>query len=65
MRYTLKSQRKYGRPVIRITVGESSRIAAKHPGPGVPLSRLPNQLQHQLREGSSATFGDLIAKLSL
>jgi hypothetical protein len=65
MRNALKSlQRNYGRPVVRITVGESARIAAKNPGPGLPLSRLPNQLQHQLREGSSASFGDLIEKLS-
>ena len=49
--------------VVRISEDESARIAARKPGPGLPLSTLPAALQRKLREGSPASLPDLIAGL--
>jgi len=63
MRNLVRSLYRNAGKVVRISEDESARIAAKRPGPGLPLSRLPGSLQRKLREGSPASLPDLMAEL--
>jgi hypothetical protein len=48
--------------VVRISRGESARVAAANPGPGVPVSKLPMDARVQLmREGLNTSLKDFIA----
>lgn len=63
MRILLRSWNRNAGKVVRISERESARIAAKKPGPGLPLSTLPASVQRKLREGSPASLPDLMAEL--
>ena len=48
--------------VVRVSRGESARVAAANPGPGFPVSKLSVDAREQLmREGLTTSLKDFIA----
>lgn len=53
----------WGPRLVRVSEAESRRVAALKPGPGLPISKLPADVQRQVRDGLTAPLEELL-KLS-
>jgi hypothetical protein len=51
----------FGLPrMVRVSDAESRRVASLKPGPGVPISKLPTDVQRQVREGLTMPLEELL-----
>jgi hypothetical protein len=51
----------FGLPhLIRVSDADSRRVASLRPGPGLPISKLPTDVQRQVREGLTMPLEELL-----
>lgn len=51
----------FGLPhLVRVSEADSRRVASLKPGPGLPISKLPNDVQRQVREGLTMPLEELL-----
>jgi len=55
----LLSKRQTDPGVVRVSLSESARVSQNNPGPGIPLSMLPPEMQQRLRDGEKVTEAEL------